>query len=67
MTGNDDDEFTLAGKTASERSEAKCNKCPYGHANATHGKRSYGYNLQDLPSLELSSYHNKLWEIIAWG
>lgn len=57
----------LAGKTASERSEAKCNECCYGHAKATHGKRSYGYNLQDLPQLELSSHHNKLWGIIAWG
>lgn len=57
MAGNDDDEFTIGWEDPSfwEESEAKCNECRYGHANATHGKRSYGYNLQDLPPLELSS------------
>lgn len=55
----------LAGKTAPEKPEAKCNEYHYGRANAAHRQRSYGCSLQDLLPPELSPHHSKLQGRIA--
>lgn len=48
-----DDKFMSDGKTATEPLELRHNEPHYGHSNASHRKRSYGYNPKDLPPLEL--------------
>lgn len=65
MTGDDHDELVTGREDSDWIAWSSGDGYRFGKASATHRKRSYGYNLQDLPPLELSSHHNRLLGIIA--